>query len=147
MSTLDTLVRSGKVRYIGLSDTPAWYLAQAQTLAEWRDFPGPWKRPPFDRSSRIDRLVTAVHQLADLTAAPSSERDNLYIDTDAVRRLSRQIRLEQSFGQQDLDGWEGRLVDLARDRAFSRARKGSGYKFGKDVTRSAVLGARDALTL
>ena len=78
-----------------------------RTLAEWRDFPGPWKRPPFDRSSRIDRLVTALHQLADLTAAPSSERDNLYIDTDAVRRLSRQIRLEQSFGQQDLDGWEG----------------------------------------
>jgi len=36
MSTLDALVRSGKVRYIGLSDIPAWYLARAQTLAEWR---------------------------------------------------------------------------------------------------------------
>lgn len=33
---LDALVRSGKVRYIGLSDTPAWYLARAQTLAELR---------------------------------------------------------------------------------------------------------------
>ncbi len=32
-----------------------------------------------------------------------------------MRRLSRQIRLEQSFGQRDLDGWEARLVDLARD--------------------------------
>jgi aryl-alcohol dehydrogenase-like predicted oxidoreductase len=31
-------VRSGKVRYIGLSDTPAWYLARAQTIAEWRGF-------------------------------------------------------------------------------------------------------------
>ncbi|MBI5241231.1 MAG: aldo/keto reductase [Elusimicrobia bacterium] len=36
MSSLDALVRAGKVRYIGLSDTPAWYLARAQTLAEWR---------------------------------------------------------------------------------------------------------------
>lgn len=36
MSGLDQLVRSGKVRYIGLSDTPAWYLARAQTLAELR---------------------------------------------------------------------------------------------------------------
>jgi aryl-alcohol dehydrogenase-like predicted oxidoreductase len=36
MSTLDALVRSGKVRYIGLSDTPAWYLARAQTVAELR---------------------------------------------------------------------------------------------------------------
>lgn len=36
MSTLDDLVRAGKVRYIGLSDTPAWYAARAQTLAELR---------------------------------------------------------------------------------------------------------------
>ena len=32
-----------------------------------------------------------------------------------------------------------------RDRGFSRTRKGSGYKFGKDVTRTEVLAARDAL--
>jgi len=30
---LDDLVRSGKVRYIGFSDTPAWKVAQAQTMA------------------------------------------------------------------------------------------------------------------
>jgi aryl-alcohol dehydrogenase-like predicted oxidoreductase len=35
--TMDDLVRSGKVRHIGLSDTPAWYAARAQTLAECRD--------------------------------------------------------------------------------------------------------------
>ena len=38
MRTFDDLVRSGKVRHVGLSDTPAWYLARAQTLAEWRGF-------------------------------------------------------------------------------------------------------------
>jgi aryl-alcohol dehydrogenase-like predicted oxidoreductase len=36
MSTLDDLVRAGKVRAIGVSDVPAWYVARAQTLAEWR---------------------------------------------------------------------------------------------------------------
>ncbi|MHB1285942.1 MAG: aldo/keto reductase [Leptospirales bacterium] len=36
MRTFDDLVRSGKVRYVGLSDTPSWYAARAQTLAEWR---------------------------------------------------------------------------------------------------------------
>ncbi|WP_413039239.1 aldo/keto reductase [Roseofilum sp. Belize Diploria] len=36
MSTLDALVRSAKVRYIALSDAPAWYMAQAQTLAKER---------------------------------------------------------------------------------------------------------------
>jgi len=38
VETLDALVRAGKVRYIGLSDTPAWYLARAQTLAELRGY-------------------------------------------------------------------------------------------------------------
>jgi aryl-alcohol dehydrogenase-like predicted oxidoreductase len=36
MRTLDDLVRAGKVRYIGFSDTPAWKVAQAQVLAQWR---------------------------------------------------------------------------------------------------------------
>src|SRR5207247_10102184 len=130
----------------GDGDCPVDRLRRAgRMLAEWRDFPHPWQRPPFNREAQIDRAVDGLHRLADLTAAAASERDNLYIDTGSVRRLSRQIRLEQSFGQRDLDGWEARLVDLTRDRGFSRTRKGSGYKFGKTVTRTEVLAARDTL--
>ena len=36
MRALDDLVRVGKVRYIGFSDTPAWKTAQAQVLALFR---------------------------------------------------------------------------------------------------------------
>jgi aryl-alcohol dehydrogenase-like predicted oxidoreductase len=36
MRTLDDLVRSGKVRHVGLSDIPAWYASRAQTIAEFR---------------------------------------------------------------------------------------------------------------
>src|SRR5215470_13537629 len=36
MRALDDLVTSGKVRYIGFSDTPAWKVAQAQTVALFR---------------------------------------------------------------------------------------------------------------
>src|SRR5437763_989709 len=92
-----------------------------------------------ERASATDASVRdrLEHALATLEEA--------YVDTDAVRRLSRQIRLEQSFGQRDLDGWEARVVDLTRDRGFSRTRKGSGYKFGKDISRTDVLAARDEL--
>ena len=38
MRTLDDLVRQGKVRYIGFSDTPAWKCAQAQTMALLKDW-------------------------------------------------------------------------------------------------------------
>ncbi len=33
---LDDLVRSGKVHYVGVSDTPAWVVSRADMLAEWR---------------------------------------------------------------------------------------------------------------
>ena len=36
MKGLDDLVRTGKVHYIGISDTPAWVVAQANTLATLR---------------------------------------------------------------------------------------------------------------
>jgi aryl-alcohol dehydrogenase-like predicted oxidoreductase len=36
MRALDDLVQSGKVRYVGFSDTPAWKVAQAQTIALFR---------------------------------------------------------------------------------------------------------------
>lgn len=36
MRALDDVVRSGKVIYVGVSDTPAWQVAQANTLAELR---------------------------------------------------------------------------------------------------------------
>ena len=90
-------------------------------------------------------VLDLLHRLAALSEAPLFDRDNLYVDTDAVRRLSRQIKLEESFGQVDHDGWEARLVDLVRDRGVSRTRKGSGHKYGKHALRTEVLAARDAL--
>ena len=92
-----------------------------------------------------DEVLELLHRLAGLSESPVSARDNLYFDTDAVRRLSRQITLEQSFGQVDHDGWEARLVDLVRDRGVSRTRKGTGYKYSKQALRAEVLAARDAL--
>ncbi len=43
MRGLDDLVRQGKVLYVGISDAPAWWIAQANTLAElraWTQFTG-----------------------------------------------------------------------------------------------------------
>jgi aryl-alcohol dehydrogenase-like predicted oxidoreductase len=36
MRGLDDLVRQGKILYVGISDAPAWWIAQANTLAELR---------------------------------------------------------------------------------------------------------------
>ena len=39
MRGFDDLVRAGKVLHVGFSDTPAWVVARAQTLSEWRGYP------------------------------------------------------------------------------------------------------------
>jgi len=39
MRALDDLVSAGKVRYVGVSDTPAWKVAEAQTIARFRGWP------------------------------------------------------------------------------------------------------------
>lgn len=36
MRALDDMVRAGKVLYVGISDAPAWWVARANTIAEWR---------------------------------------------------------------------------------------------------------------
>jgi aryl-alcohol dehydrogenase-like predicted oxidoreductase len=41
LETMSALVRAGKIRYWGLSNTPAWYVAQVATLAAARSLPGP----------------------------------------------------------------------------------------------------------
>jgi len=41
LQTLGDLVRSGRIRYFGFSDMPAWYAVKAATLAQAHHIPGP----------------------------------------------------------------------------------------------------------
>jgi ATP-dependent exoDNAse (exonuclease V) beta subunit len=111
-------------------------------LTEWRDFSASWTRPNFDRDAHIRGLTDAVHAFAAITA-PGSARDNLYLDTAAARRTSEELRLVMSGG--DLDAAESLLVDLSKNRDFTRARKGSGAYYGQTVSRSQVQDGHKAL--
>jgi len=133
-------------------ETPIDRLRRAAwVLAEWRDFAGAWERRVFDRTGEIDRLVEQLHAFAELTDAPSYAKDTLFLDTAPARHLSAEIGLQQeSFRlkaeeKADYDGWEARLVDLSRDRNFSKARHGRGPGYKQGVTRARVLEAFDAL--
>jgi ATP-dependent helicase/nuclease subunit A len=115
-------------------------------LTEWRDFRGPWTREPFDRAGAIARAIELVHACADASKHASYAGDNLSLDTEPVRRLSRELRAAApDEAMRDLDGLEAQLIDLRRNRDFKRARKGSGPTYAKGVTRAQVLAARDAL--
>lgn len=65
MRALDDIVSSGKVHYIGISDTPAWIVAQANTLAQlrgWTPFVGlQIEYSLIQRSPEADLLPMAHH--------------------------------------------------------------------------------------
>ncbi len=59
VSTLDELVRQGKIRHYGFSDVPAWYAARAATFAECRGL-----EPPIAMQleySLVERTIEREH--------------------------------------------------------------------------------------
>ena len=69
MRSLDDVVSSGKVLYIGISDTPAWIVAHANTLAElrgWTSFVGLQAR--YNLADReVERDLLPMARSFDLT--------------------------------------------------------------------------------
>ncbi len=59
LQTMSGLVRSGKIRYWGLSNAPAWYVAKIATLAASHGLPGPIAIQHF--YSLVSRDVEAEH--------------------------------------------------------------------------------------
>jgi ATP-dependent exoDNAse (exonuclease V) beta subunit len=114
-------------------------------LAEWRDFDGAWRREPIDRDVELSRVVAQVHELAALTDRASSVRDPLCYDTRFVRELSHDIQTAQRFDAHDPDGWEARVVDLAQNRDFRRARRGRDRLYGPNLPRDQVWSAYESL--
>jgi aryl-alcohol dehydrogenase-like predicted oxidoreductase len=69
MRALDDVVRSGKVLYVGISDTPAWLVAQANALAElrgWTPFAG--LQVPYNLVQRtVERELLPMARALELT--------------------------------------------------------------------------------
>jgi len=71
MRALDDAVRSGKVLYVGISDAPAWVVARANTLAEWRDWtPFAGLQVPYSLLNRdIERELLPMAEEFGMTVA------------------------------------------------------------------------------
>jgi ATP-dependent exoDNAse (exonuclease V) beta subunit len=127
-------------------DGPVDRISRAgRELAEWRDFDGAWRRDPFDRDGQLHRVLTHLHAVAGLTAAPASMRDPLYLDTAAIRELSHDVGVAARFDAADPDGWEARVIDLAQNKNVRRARRGRGRDYGPAALRDAVWTAYETL--
>ncbi len=127
MRGLDDLVRAGKVLYVGISDAPAWWIAQANTLAwlrGWSPFVGlqieyslierTVERELIPMAKALDIGVTAWSPLAGVRYRPlpiipiigarklSQFQDNLAsfelnLSTDQLKTLDDASRIELGF--------------------------------------------------
>lgn len=106
MRALDDAVRVGKILYVGISDAPAWVVAQANTLAHWRGwtpFAGlqvPYnllkrdiEREPLPMAESFEMTVAAWSPLAHgiLTGRPSDLTPQQHAVVAAVREVADEI--------------------------------------------------------
>jgi aryl-alcohol dehydrogenase-like predicted oxidoreductase len=124
MRGLDDLVRSGKVLYIGVSDTPAWVVSRANMLAElrgWTQFVG--LQIPYSLSRRdAERELLPMAKELGLAVTPwgilgAGILTGKYTDSpDAPKRLGNDIQLNER---------EQRIVDtveeVSQETGYSRA--------------------------
>ena len=130
-------------------DTPIDRLRRAAwELTQWRDFAARGRGVRSIATATIDRLVAELHEFAALTERPSYANDTLYLDTR--RGASPEPGDSAAAGggcfappqpRPTTTVWEARLVDLSRDRNFSKVRHGRGPGYRQGVTRASRVSA------
>jgi aryl-alcohol dehydrogenase-like predicted oxidoreductase len=98
MRGLDDLVRQGKILYVGISDAPAWWIAQANTLAEhrgWTQFIG------------LQIEYNLIERTVESELVPMAKALNLGIL--AWSPLARGVLTGKYHGEGDADG--GRMTN------------------------------------
>ncbi len=112
-------------------------------LVEWRDFPGSWRRDPFDRETAIDSLLSHAAELAAMAAQAKRANDNLVAALRPVQQMLTWLARTGSGRRKDYDTLESLLLKLQRDLKRD-IRKGSGF-FADAVRREDVVASRERL--
>ena len=72
-----------------------------RSLVDWRDFPAPWERRPFDRAAEIGRLVERADELADFFHRSPNRRDYLARAIEPAAELADWVRRSEAVAERD----------------------------------------------
>src|SRR5262245_31459708 len=104
----------------------------AWDLVQWRDFPTPWRREPFDRDAAIDELMAALAAVG--AAPPVTERsDGSDRSVREIERFVAEVARREQLTGRDYDGLEAELRVLARARHW----RWTGFRNDRDPERAA----------
>jgi len=149
MAALEDLVRSGKVRYIGVSDTPAWKVAQANVMAQfrgWASFIGLQIEYSLLERSVEQELVPMALELG-LGITPWSPLKSGVLSGKYTRKSAGQVKSDRSaFMAAYLKESTYALVDeletVAEAHDSTVARVALAWLRGRPGVASTIIGAR-----
>jgi len=103
LRAFDDLVRAGKVLYVSLSDTPAWVVARAVTMAELRGWTAPVAvQVPYSVADRsVEREILPMAKGLDLAVTPWGLLEGGVL-TGKYRRGGGEPRRYQGAGEPEL---------------------------------------------
>jgi aryl-alcohol dehydrogenase-like predicted oxidoreductase len=150
--SLDALVRAGTVRYIGLSDVPAWYLTRYNTIAELQGFERAIALQP--EYSLVERTIEREHLPAarelGVGVTPWSPLASGFLTGKYVRGAAHTGRLEtvKSWGNPAFDKLTDRnwaildtVRDVAREQERSLAQVALAWVVQRPGVTSTLIGA------
>ncbi len=149
MAALEDLVRSGKVRYIGVSDTPAWKVAQANVTAHfrgWAAFIGLQIEYSLLERSVEAELVPMASELG-LGITPWSPLKGGALSGKYTRKNAGQVKSDRAFLVSNaLNEKTYTLIDelevIAQARESTVAAVALAWVQGQPGVTSTIIGAR-----
>jgi aryl-alcohol dehydrogenase-like predicted oxidoreductase len=149
MATLDDLVRAGKVRYVGVSDTPAWKVVEANMLARfrtWSPFIGlQIEYSLLERSVEQELVPMALEHGLGIT--PWSPLKSGVLSGKHTRASAGSVKVDRSaFMQSFLTEQTYKLVDelerVAKAHDSTVARVALAWVRSRPGVTSTIIGAR-----
>jgi aryl-alcohol dehydrogenase-like predicted oxidoreductase len=149
MAALHDLVRAGKVRYLGISDTPAWKVTQGQMIAEfrgWTSFVGLQIEYSLLERTVEGELLPMARELG-MGVTPWSPLKSGILSGRYTRENAGQVRPEgRTWAASSLNEATYTLIDelsrIAKRRDTTVARTALAWVQARPGVSSTILGAR-----
>ncbi len=149
MRALDDLVRAGKIRYIGVSDTPAWKIAQANVLSQfkgWSSFIGLQIEYSLLERTVEQELVPLALEFG-LGITPWSPLKSGILSGKYTRKNAGQVKPSRGFlAEGSLNEKTYAIIDeleaIAKKHNSTPARVALAWVQGQKGVSSTIIGAR-----
>jgi aryl-alcohol dehydrogenase-like predicted oxidoreductase len=145
MRALDDEVRAGKILYVGISDTPAWLIARASTLAQWHGwtaFTG--LQAPYSLLRRdIERELLPMAEAMNMTVAAWSPLADGILSGKFTRQAAEPgTRIDPAAISEQQRAVAASVAEVAGDLGVTPAQVAIAWTRARSSAVHPIIGAR-----